>query len=68
MTPHRFDPLSATLGVIAVVFGLLVATGSVDRFADGGGGWLAVGVLALGLVVVGSAARQLVGTETAEDS
>ena len=63
MTPHRFDPLSATLGVIAVVLGLVVATGSIDRLADGGGGWLALGVLAIGLVVVGSAARRLTATD-----
>jgi hypothetical protein len=64
MSPHRVDPLSAVLGVISVAIGLIVATGSVDRLTRGGGGWLALTVLAMGLVVVGSAVRQLTGSDT----
>lgn len=59
MTPHRFDALSGVLGVIAVVGGLAVATGSTDRLTTGNAWWLAVGVLAVGLVVVASALRRV---------
>lgn len=59
MNPHRFDALSGVLGVIVLVLGLVVTTGSTDHLTTDGGWWLALGVLALGLVVVTSAVRRV---------
>ncbi|MGY6501679.1 MAG: hypothetical protein ACXIVQ_12425 [Acidimicrobiales bacterium] len=68
MNPHRFDPVSAVLGAIAVAVGLLVATDSYDRLDTQGGWWLALGILALGIAVVASAARRLRSDEWTEAS
>ena len=62
MTAHRFDPWSAALGVVAVVVGVLVATGSTTRLADDGGWWLTIAVFAIGVIVAGSAMRRLTGS------
>ncbi len=59
MTPHRFDPISALFGGVAVVLGLVVMTDSVDRIQVDGGWWAALGALALGVAIIASAARGL---------
>lgn len=59
MKPHRFDPISAFLGGVAVVMGLVVMTNSVDRIQVDGAWWAALGALALGVAMVASSARRL---------
>ena len=52
MRRHRFDPLSAALGVIAVALGLLVAAAEIDSLGADAGIWLAAGVLVVGLGLI----------------
>ena len=52
MHRHRFDPLSAVLGVLAVTIGLLVATGSLRDAGADLGWWLAAGSLLVGVAIV----------------
>lgn len=52
MTRHRFDPLSAVLGLLAVAVGITAATNRIDRFDLSADGWLiALIPLALGLAL-----------------
>jgi len=51
MERHPPDPVSAALGVIAVVLGVLVAADAVDG-VDALGSWLAVGALVVGLAII----------------
>lgn len=50
MRPHRFDPISGSLGLVAVTAGILVTVDAV-RSIDAGW-WLAVGALVIGLGLV----------------
>lgn len=50
MKSHRFDPISAALGVVAVGTGALVAFDAVE--STGVGWWLALAALVLGLGLV----------------
>ena len=50
MRAHRFDPVSAALGVIATALGALVALDGTDSIDTGW--WLALGALVLGLGLV----------------
>jgi hypothetical protein len=52
MTPHPFDPLSAVLGVLAVAAGVAVMVGGAATFEAGGGWWLAITALVVGVVLV----------------
>ena len=53
MHRHRFDPVSAVLGVLAIVTGLLVATGALfGSTAADIGWWLAAAGFATGLAIV----------------
>jgi len=46
---HPLDPLSAALGVIAVVLGVLVATDQLDELGSDTGAWIAGAVMLVGL-------------------
>ena len=52
MQRHPFDPVSAALGVLAVVLGLLVLTGELAAFDSDGGWWLAVAAVIVGLAII----------------
>jgi hypothetical protein len=52
MRRHTFDPLSAALGIIAVVLGVLVASGRLDELGSATGAWVTGGVLLAGLGVL----------------
>ena len=52
MTPHRFDPISAVLGIVAIVAGILVMLGDTDPFSSDLGPWIAVGVLSIGIALL----------------
>jgi MYXO-CTERM domain-containing protein len=46
---HPVDPLSAALGIIAVVLGVLVATDQLDELGSDTGAWITAAVLLVGL-------------------
>lgn len=52
MTAHRFDPLSAVLGIVAVITGVLVILGSTDPLSTNLGPWLTLGALAIGVALL----------------
>lgn len=52
MRAHRFDPVSAVLGLVALVAAILVIVGSTVPFDADVGPWLAVVALALGIVLL----------------
>ena len=52
MQRHRFDPVSAVLGVLAVALGVLVLTGELDAFDTEGGWWLALAAVVIGLAII----------------
>lgn len=52
MHSHRFDPVSAVLGLIALVAGVLTIAGSTVPFDGDVGPWLAVVALAFGVLVL----------------
>jgi len=52
MTAHRFDPISAVLGIVAIVIGVLVMLGDTDPFASGLGPWITIGALAIGIALL----------------
>lgn len=59
MQDHELDPVSGALGLIALVAGGLVVTGSVEQL-DVHGLWIGVVVAALvGVILLGAATRQL---------
>ena len=49
--PHRFDPLSAALGILAITAGLLVALGEALDLQTGGP-WWAVAAALVGLAII----------------
>lgn len=49
MRRHPVDPLSAALGIVAVVLGLLVATDRLDELGSDTGAWITAAVLVVGL-------------------
>ena len=67
MTPHRFDPISGGFGALVVFAGLAVATDSTSQLLDGGGWWITIGVLVLGLAIAGSALRRVIETPGPND-
>ena len=52
MTRHPFDPVSAVLGVLALAVGVTVMVGGASTFAGGGGWWLAISALVVGVALV----------------
>jgi hypothetical protein len=52
MQRHRFDPISAALGLLAGVAGALVALGGADDVVDEPGWWIAVALLVVGVALV----------------
>jgi hypothetical protein len=52
MQRHPIDPLSAALGVLAVVLGILVATRSLGGFGTSGGWWLAGAAVVVGVALL----------------
>jgi hypothetical protein len=52
MQRHRFDPVSAVLGVLAVALGILVLTGELDSFDTEGAWWLALAAIVIGLAII----------------
>ena len=52
MQRHQFDPISAVLGVLAVVLGLLVLTGELAAFDSDGVWWIAVAGVIVGLAII----------------
>jgi uncharacterized membrane protein YkgB len=52
MIAHRFDPLSAVLGIVAVITGVLVMLGSTDPLSTNLGPWLTLGALAIGVALL----------------
>lgn len=52
MPAHRFDPLSAVLGIVAIITGVLVMLGDTDPLSTNLGPWIAVGALAIGVVLL----------------
>lgn len=52
MTAHRFDPLSAVLGIVAIIIGVLVTLGDTDPLSTNLGPWIALGALAIGVALL----------------
>ncbi len=52
MTAHRFDPLSAVLGIVAVITGVLVMLGDTDPLSTNLGPWITLGALAIGVALL----------------
>lgn len=52
MTAHRFDPLSAVLGIVAIVTGALVMLGDTNPLSSNFGPWIAIGALAIGIALL----------------
>ena len=52
MHSHRFDPVSAVLGLVSLVAAILVMVGSTSPFDADVGPWLALVALAFGLVLL----------------
>jgi hypothetical protein len=58
MTAHRFDPLSAVLGIVAIVTGVLVMLGDTNPLSSDFGPWIAIGALAIGIALLPWRRRQ----------
>lgn len=58
MHAHRFDPLSAVLGVVAIVAGILVMLGDTDPLSSNLGPWIAIGALGIGIALLPSGRRR----------
>lgn len=58
MAAHRFDPLSAVLGIVAIVTGVLVVLGDTNPLSSNFGPWIAIGVLAIGIALLPWGRRQ----------
>ena len=52
MPRHPFDPVSAVLGVLAIVAGLLVAVGEAADFDTSGPWWVAAAAVLIGLALI----------------
>ena len=52
MERHRFDPVSAALGIAAVTFGVVVMAGEAADVDTGGGWWIAVAAVLVGLAII----------------
>ena len=52
MPPHRFNPLSALLGVVIVALGAAVAVFGFDRIDDDPMLWAAAGAVFVALILV----------------
>ena len=52
MTAHRFDPLSAVLGIVAIITGILVMLGDTDPLSTNLGPWITLGALAIGVALL----------------
>ncbi|MET0326946.1 MAG: hypothetical protein ABW219_17150 [Ilumatobacteraceae bacterium] len=52
MSRHPFDPVSAVLGVLALTAGLLVVVGDAVDVDTGGGRWIAVAAVLVGLMII----------------
>jgi len=66
MQSHRFDPVSAILGLIALVAGIMVMSGATVPFDADVGPWLAVVALAFGVVLLPWGMRR--GVRTTSDT
>jgi len=66
MQSHRFDPISAVLGLIALVASIMVMSGATVPFDADVGPWLAVVTLAFGIVLLPWGMRRPARTTTAE--
>jgi len=68
MRRHPFDPVSAVLGILTVTFGVVVMTGEAPGFDAGGGWWIAVAALLVGVAILpwrrGSVRREVTGDPT----
>ena len=49
MPRHPFDPVSAALGILSLVAGVLALLGDAARLDTRGGGWIAVAAVLVGL-------------------
>jgi hypothetical protein len=52
MRRHPFDPVSAALGILSLVAGLVVLFGEAADVDTRGGGWIAVGAVLVGLAII----------------
>ncbi len=52
MTAHRFDSLSAVLGIVATIIGVLVMLGDTNPLSTGLGPWITLGALATGVALL----------------
>ena len=66
MQSHRFDPISAVLGLIALVASIIVVAGQTVPFDADLGPWLAVVALAFGLVLLPWGMRRPARTTSAD--
>lgn len=63
MPPHRFNPLSALVGVVIVAVGAAVAVFGFDRIDDDPMLWAAAGAVFVALILVAIPARSARGAE-----
>lgn len=66
MQSHRFDPVSAVLGLIVLVASIMVMSGASVPFDADIGPWLAVIALAFGVVLLPWGMRRPARTTSAE--
>ena len=59
MRRHPVDPLSAALGIVAVVLGVLVATDQLDELGSDTGAWITAAVLLVGLGLLPGSRRRM---------
>ena len=68
MTAHRFDPLSAVLGIVAIITGILVMLGDTDPLSTNLGPWITLGALAIGVALLPWNRHRNSSTQDAPDS
>jgi len=66
MQSHRFDPVSAVLGLVALVAGITLMAGETVPFDADLGPWLAIVALAFGVVLLPWGMRRGARTTFAE--